>query len=85
MNNDEIFMMRDESGIEREARILNIVEINNQEYVVYAVSKNDDEESIFAQKIVRNQNNEEEIIPITDEEEKRIVFSSIKDMIENLD
>lgn len=85
MNNDEIFMMRDESGIEREARILNIVEINNQEYVVYAVSKNDDEESIFAQKIVRNQNNEEEIIPITDEEERRIVFSSIKDMIENLD
>ena len=85
MDNVETFIMLDEFGVEREARILNVVEINNQEYVVYAVSKNEEEESIFADKIIRDQNGEENIVSIEDEEEKRMVFDTIKEVIEDLD
>lgn len=85
MNNEETFTMLDEYGNEREAKILNIVEINNQEYVVYSISKNDEEDSIFASKLVKNQNGEEEVIPIQNEEEKRIVFDVIREIIDELD
>lgn len=85
MDNAETFIMLDEFGVEQEARILNVVEINNQEYLVYAVSKNEEEESIFTDKLIRDQNGEENIVSIEDEEEKKMVFETIKEVIEDLD
>lgn len=85
MNQEETFTMLDEFGVEREATILNIVEINNQEYVVYSISKNEEEESIFASKIIKDEKGNEDIVPISDEEEKRIVFDAIRDIINDLD
>lgn len=82
---EETFTMLDEFGNEKEATILNVVEINNQEYVVYSISKNEEEESIFASKIIKDASGNEDVIPITDEEEKRIVFDAIRDIINDLD
>ena len=85
MNIEETFTMIDELGNEREANILNVVEINNQEYVVYSISKNEEEESIFASKIIKDELGNEDVVPIQDEEEKRIVFDTIRDIINDLD
>ncbi len=85
MENQETFMMLDENGIEREAKILNVVEINQQEYLVYSVSQNEEEDSIYVEKIIKDEQGEDQIISITDEEEKRIVFDTIRNMINELD
>lgn len=85
MEEQETFMMLDEAGNEKEARILNVVEINNQEYVVYAISQNEEEDAIFASKLIQDESGNEDIIPIEDEEEKRIVFDTIRDIMNNLD
>lgn len=85
MEEQEKIMVLDEFGNEREAKILNVVEINNQEYLVYAVSQNDEEDGIFAQKLIKDQYGNEDIIPIQDEEEKRIVFDAIREIIDELD
>lgn len=85
MEEQETFTMLDENGKERIARILNAVEINNQEYIVYAIEQNEEEDAIFASKIIKDEMGNEDIIPITDEEEKRIVFNAIREVIEDLD
>lgn len=85
MEEQETFMILDESGQERAAQILNIVEINNQEYVVYAISENEEEDSIYASKLIKDETGNEDIVPITDEEEKRIVFDTIRELVNNLE
>lgn len=85
MSEEEKFTMIDEFGNEKEATILNVVEINNQEYVVYSISKNEEEESIFASKIIKDAFGNEDVVPINDEEEKRIVFDVIRNIINDLD
>lgn len=85
MEEKETFTMIDEFGNEREANILNIIEINNQDYVVYSVSENEEEEAIYTSKIIKDEMNNEDIIPITDEEEKKVVFDTIREFINDLD
>ena len=83
MNNDEVFMMLDENGVEREGFLINKLEIEGQEYVAYALSMNNDEDSIYVSKIIKNGDNED-IVSITDEEERIKVYSIVNDMINNL-
>ena len=85
MEEQETFKMIDELGRERDARILNIIEINHQEYVVYAVSQNEDEDSIFAAKLIKDQAGNEDIVPIDNEEEKRVVYDAVRTFINELD
>lgn len=85
MEEQEIFTMIDEDGKEREAKIINVIEINNQEYVVYAIEKNEEENAIYASKIIKNSLGEEEIVSIANDEEREIVFETIKELIEELD
>lgn len=85
MEEQEKIVVLDELGNEREAKILNIVEINNQEYLVYSVSQNEEEDGIYAQKLIKDTSGNEDIIPIENEEEKRIVFDTIRELIDELD
>ena len=81
--NGDAFMMFDEDGKAREARILNKLSINNQEYLVYALSISDDEDDIYASKIVKN-GDEEEIVNIEDDSEREMVNSYIMEIINSL-
>ena len=80
---EDVFMMYDEDGNAREARILNKLVINNQEYLVYALSINDDEDGLYASKIIKN-GEEEEIVNIEDDNEREIVNSYIKEIVSSL-
>ena len=83
MGNEEVFMMQDENGVEREARILNKIEIENQEYLIYALSMNEEEDAIYVSKIVKN-GDSEDIVSITDDEEREMVNSVVMEIINNL-
>lgn len=85
MEEQEIFTMIDEYGQERNAKILNVIEINNQEYLVYSIEKNQEEDEIYASKLIKNNLGEEEIISIENDEERRIVFDTIRELIDELD
>ena len=85
MEEQEKIMVLDEFGNEREAKILNVVEINNQEYLVYSVSQNEEEDGIYAQKLIKDASGNEDIIPIENEDEKRLVFETIREFIDELD
>ncbi len=83
MGNEEVFMMQDENGVEREARILNKIEIENQEYLIYALAMNEEEDAIYVSKIVKN-GDSEDIVSITDDVEREMVNSVVMEIINNL-
>ena len=85
MDNKEKIKLLDENNNEVEANILNIVEIDNQEYLLYSIDKNNEEENIYALKIIKNATGEEDLIPITDNEEKKQVSDIINEIINDID
>ena len=78
---EEYFVVYDEDGIERNARILWGLEIDDNEYVVYAVDMGEDE-AIMASKVVIDQFGEKDLIDIEDEIEKQIVAEAIQRALE---
>ncbi len=72
----ELITMYDEEGKEREINILFEMEINNNKYLIYSLASNDNNENIYASKIVII-NNEEQLIDLENEEEKQLVMNAV--------
>jgi len=83
--NEEVFTMYDEQGVEKEAKILTVIELNNSEYVVYSVEKNEEEDSIYVSKLITDELGEQKIEDIVDENEKQEVFKIVNEMIDSLE
>ncbi len=83
MEEDRIFIS-DEFGNKKEANIINIIEIDNQEYLLYSIEENEEKENIYAMKIIKN-GTEEDLEPITDLEEKETVSEIIKEVLDELE
>ena len=73
---NELITMYDEEGREREINILFEMEINNNKYLIYSLASNDNNENIYASKIVII-NNEEQLIDLENEEEKQLVMNAV--------
>ena len=82
---NNIITLRDEFGNNIEGRVLNIIEIDDVEYLLDAVSANDEEDAIYAKKIIKNENLEDDLVDITDETEKNKVFDIIREYINNVE
>ena len=83
MEEKETFIMIDENGNEKEAEIITIIEIDNKEYVIYAVNKNEESDNIFASRIIKDENGNEVLKSIENQEEKNKVFEIIKELLSN--
>lgn len=83
MEEKETFTMIDENGNEKEAEIITIIEIDNEEYVIYAVNKNEESDNIFASRIIKDENGNDVIKSIENQEEKNKVFEIIKELLSN--
>ena len=83
MEEKETFIMKDENGNEKEAEIITIIEIDNKEYVIYAVNKNEESDNIFASRIIKDENGNDVIKSIENQEEKDKVFEIIKELLSN--
>ena len=84
MEEQEIFEMRDENGVMREARIIDKIDINGQDYLIYALSINEEEDSIYVSKVIKNVNGKEEIVNIQDDNERDIVINTVREVINSL-
>ena len=83
MEEKETFIMIDENGNEKEAEIITIIEIDNKEYVIYAVNKNEESDNIFASRKIKDENGNDVIKSIENQEEKNKVFEIIKELLSN--
>lgn len=83
--NNNIINLRDEFGNNIEGKIINIIEIDDIEYLLYSVSENEDEDAIYAKKIVKYASGEEDLIDITDTQEKDKVFNIVREYINSIE
>lgn len=83
MEEKETFIMKDENGNEKEAEIITVIEIDNKEYVIYAVNKNEESDNIFASRIIKDENGNNVIKSIENQEEKEKIFEIIKELLSN--
>lgn len=74
--NGEIVKIVDENGIEREAKIINVIKENNIDYVVYTINRDGDNANIFVSRYDGTN-----FLDITDAEEKSRLDTIVKDMI----
>ena len=77
--------LRDEFGNQVEGKILNIIEIDDIEYLLYSVRVNDDEDAIYANKIIKNATGEDDLIDISDLNEKNKVFDIVREYINSVE
>ena len=85
MDTDIKAKVLDENGNTVEADVIDIIEVDGKEYLLYSVDVNEEECDLYINRIVKNSNGEDDIIPIEDEEEKRRVFEILKDLMEETD
>ena len=82
-NNDKVTVL-DEAGNEVEATIINVIEVNNQEYLLYSIDVNDEDANLYVNKIIKDENGEEDIVPIEDDIERNVVFEQIKKIMNEM-
>ena len=85
MDMESNIKLRDEFGNQVEGKILNIIEIDDIEYLLYSVSVNDDEDAIYAKKIIKNATGEDDLIDISDLNEKNKVFDIVREYINSVE
>lgn len=73
---NEKFTMFDENGIEREINILYELQINDNNYLIYSLARDDDNENVYASKIITI-NGEEQLIDLETEEERQQVMNAV--------
>ena len=84
MDKEDKVTVLDENGNEVEATIINIIEVNGQEYLLYSVDVNEEDANLYVNKIVKDENGEEDIVAIEDDTERNIVFEEIKKIINEM-
>ena len=82
---DEKFTLLDENGIEREAEILNIITVDENDYILYSFDTGNDNIGICVAKIVYSEDGEENLIDIEDEEERKKVEQVVNELFDKLE
>ena len=77
--------LKDEYGNNLKGQVLNIIEIDEIDYLLYSVSTSPEEDSLYVKKIIKDENGEDDLVDITNEEEKEKVFSIIKEYINSIE
>ena len=65
-------------GVEVVAEVLDIVTLDNDEYAIYMVPKDNDTSDVFASKIVKDMDGSERLVDIEDEYTKARLLEIIK-------
>lgn len=82
---DNIINLKDEYGNNIEGKVLNIIEIDGIEYLLYSISVSSEEDSLYVKKITKDEYGEDDLIDITNEEEKDKVFNIIREYINSIE
>lgn len=77
--------LKDEYGNNLKGKVINIIEIDGIEYLLYSVSISSEEDSLYVKKIIKNEYGEDDLVDITKEEEKEKVSSIIREYINSIE
>ena len=76
---EDKFTVLGEDGLEHEAALIGQYEVEGNDYVVYTIKESDDKNGLYIKKLI----NDDDIVSITDPEEREVVFKAIREFIDN--
>lgn len=68
-------------GVLKQAELLDIVDYNEEKYAVYATVKDEENSDVFASKIIKDSEGNDELVDIDNEEVKNYILNIIHETI----
>jgi hypothetical protein len=78
---EQTFKVETENGEIKEAKLLNVISNNDNEYAVYAIDNGNDTSNLYASKIIVDANGQSKLIDLEENEEKIAIIKIIKEML----
>ena len=79
------FTLLDENGMEREAELLNVITVDEQDYLLYSVVDDSDDAAICVAKIIYGEDGDEQLIDIEDVNEREKISKIIDELFDNFE
>lgn len=76
------FQIEIENGNIKNANLLSVFSKNDIEYAVYSI-ENEDNEMLYASRIVKDEEGHDSLVNISDETERKEIIDLIKDILKN--
>ena len=83
MEETEKFKVIDETGIEKEAEVISILDMNEKKYAIYSVAGDDEMANVFAAEIIENEDGTRDLKEIEEVEIKNKITDLIDDIVNN--
>ena len=80
---DNTIKIKDENGNIKVAKVINTVNIDNQDYILYYIEKDNDNSELFASRVLVDKNNNTIFEDLKDNKEKAKIINYIQDILKN--
>ena len=71
----------DEHGIDRDAKIICKFTVDNNDYVLYSIERDGDNDNLFVSKLVNNNDGTSSMVNIDDSNEKLRINEIVKELV----
>ena len=75
------FKITDEKNVERDATLLKVIEVDEKEYVIYSIDRDEENVNIFVSELKKDSNGNDIIVDIEDENEKIKLNEIVRNII----
>lgn len=77
----QTFKVENENGEVKEAELLNVFSINENEYAVYSIDNGDETSNLYASKIEIDENGQTQLVDLKDNNEKIEIINIVKELL----
>ena len=78
---DQTFKIENENGEIKEAELLNVFSINDNEYAVYSIDNGDETSNLYASRIEIDENGQTKLVDLKDNNEKIEIINIVKELL----
>ena len=78
---DTTIQIKDENGNLKDANLLNVVTIDNQDYALYYIENDNENSDLFASRVITDANNNKVFEDLKDNEEKAKIIKYIQETL----
>ena len=75
------FKITDQKNVERDATLLTVIEVDEKEYVIYSIDRDEENVNIFVSELKKDSNGNDIIVDIEDENEKIKLNEIVRNII----
>ena len=75
------FKIKKKKNVERDATLLTVIEVDEKEYVIYSIDRDEENVNIFVSELKKDSNGNDIIVDIEDENEKIKLNEIVRNII----